>query len=735
MVKILVSYGMTDNLKIVDFQSALSDRYLSYALSTIVSRSLPDVRDGLKPVHRRLLYAMHELKLDPKSGFKKCARIVGDVIGKFHPHGEVAVYDALVRMAQSFSSRYPIIEGQGNFGSIDGDSQAAMRYTEAKLTPYALLLLKDLESGTVDFRPNYDGSDDEPIVMPSAVPNILANGTEGIAVGMATSIPPHNILELIDATLHLLAKPQAEVVELLKFVKGPDFPTGGDLVESADSIGRSYLTGRGSFRLRAKWAREDLERGQYRIVITEIPYQVQKRNLIEKLAELFNAKKLQFLDDIEDMSAEDIRIVLTPKNRNLSAESIMETLFKLTDLEVKVQLNMNVLGRNSNPSVMSLKGVLEQFVDHRKEVVVRRTNNRLSAIDHRLEILAGLLIVYLNLDEVIRIIREEDDPKAIMIARWNLTEVQVESILNTRLRSLRKLEEMEIRKENEELLKEKAELQKIVNQSEVLIATVASELKELRKGLAKDPNCARKTQIVGQVEAEVISFDSMVEKEPLTIMFSEMGWLKAQKGHGLQNLKFKDGDSAHTILEVQSTDKIMFFTSFGKFYAIAADKISRGKGDGEPIRIIFDLASDERVVSMMLYDEGVDLLVYSSQGRGFLVNHKDILAQTKSGKNVLSVDDGFEALGAVPVKQEQFIVTLGENRRLLIFGVKEVPFMRKGKGVTLQKYKSGTLKALKIIDKDTPSSEVVKSDFKDHNLWQANRGAMGRLILVKTWVD
>lgn len=726
---------MSDNLKIVDFQSALSDRYLSYALSTIVSRSLPDARDGLKPVHRRLLYAMHELKLDPKSGFKKCARIVGDVIGKFHPHGEVAVYDALVRMAQTFSSRYPIIEGQGNFGSIDGDSQAAMRYTEAKLTPYALLLLKDIENGTVDFRPNYDGSDEEPVVMPSAVPNILANGTEGIAVGMATSIPPHNIIELIDATLLLLAKPHASLEELLNIIKGPDFPTGGLLVEGRDSILRTYSSGRGSFRLRAKWQVENLERGQYRIVITEIPYQIQKRSLIEKLAELFTAKKIQFLDDIEDMSAEDIRIVLTPKNRNIDPQSIMETLFKLTDLEVKVQLNMNVLGHNSNPSVMSIKGVLELFVEHRKVVVIRRTNHRLNAIAHRLEVLAGLLVVYLNLDEVIRIIREEDDPKQVMVSKWQLTEVQVESILNTRLRSLRKLEEMEIKAENEALLKEQEQLLEIINHQEKLISVISQELKDLKKVMLKDPISNRMTEISEPVEAEIISFESVIEKEPITILYSEMGWLKSQKGHGLANLKFKDGDSAHTVLEVQTTDKILFFSSYGKFYSIVADKVVRGKGDGEPIRIIFDLDPQEKILSVMTYDESANLLVYSSQGKGFLVNHKDVLAQTKSGRNVLSLDKGFEALGAVKVKEDQLIAVLGENRRLLIFTVKEVPFLKKGKGVTLQKYKSGKLNALKIIDKDASSSDILKNDVKELKIWFANRGSMGRLILGKTWVD
>lgn len=721
------------NVKEIQFDDALGERYLAYALSTIMSRSLPDVRDGLKPVHRRLLYAMLQLKLDPKTGFKKCARIVGDVIGKFHPHGEIAVYDALVRMAQSFSSRYPLVDGQGNFGSVDGDTQAAMRYTEAKLTEYSMLLLNDINNDTIDFRPTYDNSEEEPALLPAAVPNILANGTEGIAVGMATSIPPHNLVELCDALLHLIKHPQAYVESLLKFVKGPDFPTGGTIIELHDNIVKAYQTGRGSFRLRAKWEKEELDRNQYRIIITEIPYQIQKRILIEKMAILYTAKKLPFLESFQDMSAEDIRLVLIPKSRNIPAESIMESLFKCTDLEVKVQLNMNVLDANSSPQVMNLKQVLECFITHRHVVIKRRLQHRLSNIDYRLEVLAGLLVVYLNLDEVIRIIREEDEPKAIMMRKWKLTDLQVESILNTRLRALRKLEELAIKKENAELSNEKTEIQNILSNEAKLMEVIADEIKKIRTHYSKHPLGKRKTEITEVPAAEIVNLESFAEKEPITILCSEMGWLRTVRGHNLENIRYKDGDRQGYIIEALTTDKVLFFSNYGKFYALSADKISRGKGDGDPIRLVFDLQEDEDILTMFKYSPEEKYLLASSDGRGFIIQAQDVLAQTRSGKQVMSVT-GPEARVCAKLTGTM-VVTLGENRRLLVFDLSEIPMMKKGRGVSLQKFKQGKLIDLKIISSEQDFAKLMGTTSKNLRMWKAARGSQGRLVLGKLWVD
>jgi len=721
------------NIHEIKFDDALEQRYLSYALSTIMSRSLPDVRDGLKPVHRRVLYAMLQLKLDPKTGYKKCARIVGDVIGKYHPHGGEAVYDALVRMAQTFSSRYPTVDGQGNFGSVDGDNQAAMRYTEARLTPYATYLLQDIEQDTVDFRPNYDGNDDEPVVLPAYVPNILANGTEGIAVGMATSIPPHNIIELLDAVLLLLKKPKSLVAELQDYIKGPDFPTGGILIEPKESILKSYETGRGSFRLRARWHKEELERGQYRIIITEIPYQVQKKALIEKLAELYTAKKLPFLEAFSDNSAEDIKMVLVPKSRNIAPEVIMEHLFKLTDLEVKVQLNLNVLDLRSIPQVMSVKEVLDAFIVHRIEVTSRRLRYRLGNVMHRLEILQGLLIIFLNLDEVIKIIREEDEPKDIIMKKWKLSDLQAESILNTRLRSLRKLEEMHLKKEFDELTLEKKQLEETLAEEKKLKEVVILETKKIKQVFEKLPIGKRKTSLEVAKEVQDIALETFVEKEPITVIYSEMGWLRAQKGHKLENIRYKEGDAAKFVIECFSTDKVVFFSNSGKSFATNADKISRGKGDGDPIRLTFDLHQEEHITTMFKYNPEDNFLISSQDGRGFVVEGKDVLAQTKAGKQVMTCEN-FTALDCQQVTGN-WVLSVGENRRLLAFKISEIPTLRKGRGVVLQKLKQGKLLAIRVLKDENEFSGLVSGTVKDMKIWIGKRGGLGRLVLGKLWID
>jgi topoisomerase-4 subunit A len=721
----------------VQFEEVLGERYLAYALSTIKSRSLPDVRDGLKPVHRRLIYAMMQLRLDPKSGFKKCARVVGDVIGKYHPHGDQAVYDAMVRLAQTFSSRYPIVEGQGNFGSIDGDSQAAMRYTEARLTPYALLLLSDLNQDTVDFKDNYDGSDSEPVVLPAMVPNILANGTEGIAVGMATSIPPHNLTELCEALLHLVKNPQAEIAELMEYVQGPDFPTGGVLVESKDNIIKAYTTGRGSFRIRAKWHAEEQGRGQYNIVITEIPYQVVKRNLIEKMAELYNAKKIPFVEDFQDLSAEDIRIVITPKSRNIEPEVVMESLFKLTDLETRFHLNMNVLHEGVTPGVMGLKEVLVTFLHHRREVVVRRLNNRLLQINHRLEVLDGLLIAYLNLLEVIEVIREEDKPKEVMMQRWQLTDLQAESILNMKLRSLRKLEEFEIRSEHTGLSNEKAEIEDTLANEKKQWNLIVREIKSIPKLLKDDPTLLDRRTIVEEAqEIAAVDPDVFINKEPVSIVFSKMGWLRAIKGHNSSNIKYKEGDEEHTIIKAQTTDKILFFSNHGKFYTLVADNINRGKGFGEPLRLIVDMEAGEEIISMFKFRSEEKLLLASNDGKGFIIDADDVLASTKKGKQILNCDAG-TGLICTPVYSDT-VAVLGANRKLLIFPVSEIPEMKRGKGVTLQKYKNGTLYDLMLFNKAEGlcwERTTRKVFMKNEEIFYGKRGGSGRVVMGKLWVD
>jgi len=721
-----------DNIKNVDFSEALGERYLAYALSTITSRSLPDVRDGLKPVHRRLLYAMMELKLEPTSGFKKCARVVGDVIGKYHPHGDIAVYDTMVRLAQSFAVRYPLVDGQGNFGSIDGDNAAAMRYTEARLTEVAIELLKDLHSDTVDFKPTYDGSEVEPVVMPAAFPNLLANGSEGIAVGMATSIPPHNLSEICDALLYVIKHPFASAEKLVEFMPGPDFPTGGTIVEPHANIVKAYETGRGSFRLRAKWEVEELSHGMYQVVITEIPYQVQKSRLIEKIADLFKDKKLPLLANIRDESADDIRIVLDPKNRSVEAATLMESLYRSTDLEVRISLNMNVLNGNGAPKVLSLREVLQEFLTHRVEVLVRRSNYRLGKIDHRLEVLEGFLIAYLNLDEVIRIIREEDEPKAIMMKKWKLSDVQVEAILNMRLRSLRRLEEIEIKTEHKALSDEKKKLLELLGSEALRLQVISDEIKEIKKKFGKTTVLGkRRTEFGDSPTSQVISIESFIEKEPVTILCSKMGWIKALKGHidDLSTVKYKDGDDERFILKAQTTDKLLVFTSDGKFFTISCNGLSGGKGFGEPLNLIVDLTPSTTIIDMFIYSEGQKILVAAKTGKGFLVEAEDILAQTKNGRQVLNVSDDTQAVVCCIVAGDH-VAVIGENRRLVVFPLADMPVMKRGSGVQLQKYKHGNMSDLKIFKlEDGLSWRSGNKEMREKKLtpWLAKRSNPGRL--------
>ncbi|TDQ82540.1 DNA topoisomerase IV subunit A [Dongia mobilis] len=685
-------------IKLTNLAEALGERYLSYALSTIMARSLPDVRDGLKPVHRRILYTMRQLRLDPGSGFKKSARVVGDVMGKYHPHGDSSIYDAMVRLAQEFAVRYPMVEGQGNFGSIDGDNPAAMRYTEARLTGAAALMLQDLDNDTVDFRASYDGENLEPVILPAAFPNLLANGAQGIAVGMATSIPPHNVAEICDCLAHLLKSPNARIETLMNYLPGPDFPTGGIICETRESLLETYRTGRGSIRIRARWNVEQLKGGGYQIVVTEIPYQVAKSKLIEKIAELLLDKKLPFLDDINDESTTDIRLVLTPKSRNVEPEHLMEQLFRLTDLETRFGLNMNVLDANQVPRVMSLPEVLQAYLDHRRVVLQRRTRHRLSEIERRLEILEGYLIVYLNIDEVIRIIRFEDEPKAVMMKKWKLSDIQAEAILNMRLKSLRKLEEVEIRREHKELSAERKDLQGLLASEDKQWAAIGGEVQELKKAYGPKTELGRRRTEMGDApSAIVIPMEAMVEREPITVICSSKGWIRAMKGHvepGAE-IKFKEGDWGKFQLHAETTDKLVIFCTNGKFYTIPCDKLPGGRGHGEPVRLYIDLGNEHDIVAMMIHKPGAKLLVASHDGRGFVVGMDDVVAQTKNGKQVLTVPEGEEASICVPAEGDMLAV-IGENRKLLIFKLSEVPEMTRGRGVMLQKYKDGGISDAKV---------------------------------------
>ncbi|MEM6439783.1 MAG: DNA topoisomerase IV subunit A [Pseudomonadota bacterium] len=724
---------------------ALGERYLQYALSTIMHRALPDARDGLKPVHRRLLWAMRLLRLDPSQGPKKSARVVGDVIGKYHPHGDQAVYDALVRLAQDFAVRYPLVDGQGNFGNIDGDNAAAMRYTEARLTEVAAAMLDGLDEDAVDFRETYDGEDREPVVLPGAFPNLLANGANGIAVGMATSIPPHNAGEVSEAALHLVKFPDARLETLLEKMPGPDFPTGGVMVEPADGIREAYATGRGGFRLRARWRVEDLGRGQWQAVVDEIPYQVQKSRLIERIAELVNAKKLPILADVRDESAEDVRIVLEPKSRNVEPALLMEALFRQTDLETRVSLNMNVLIDGRTPKVCGLKEVLRAFLDHRREVLVRRSRHRLEKIDRRLEILGGYIVAYLNLDRVIEIIRNEDEPKAALMAEdWSagvpeadragfdfgesetgvfLTEAQAEAILNMRLRALRRLEEMEIQAERDRLLEERSDLADLLEDESAQWDRIGAELREVRdrfgapRGLrgmtaledldrlkaAHDP-CppgARRTALAEAPTIEATPLEAFVEREPITVVCSAMGWVRALKGHQPldADLKYKDGDGPGFVFHAETTSKILLMASSGRVYTLGADKLPGGRGMGEPVRLMIDLANEDEIVALFVHRPGAKRLFASSAGDGFVASEDELIAQTRSGRQVLNLKAPARAAACVEVSGD-LVAVVGENRKLLLFPLEELPEMTRGKGVRLQKYKDGGLSDVKAIARE-----------------------------------
>jgi len=711
-----------------EFSSALSERYLAYALSTITSRSLPDVRDGLKPVHRRLLFAMRQLKLDPDQGFKKSARVVGDVMGKFHPHGDAAIYDAMVRLAQDFAMRYQLVDGQGNFGNIDGDNAAAMRYTEARMTDVARLLLDGIDEDAIDFRPTYDGESEEPVLLPAGFPNLLANGAQGIAVGMATAIPPHNVIELADAALHLVKYPNASVDTLLNYVKGPDLPTGGVLVEPADQIRQAYTTGRGGFRLRARWEVEKLKGGSWQIVVSEIPYQIQKSRLIEKMAEMLQARKLPVLADIRDESAEDIRIVLEPKSRRLDPEAVMESLFKLTELESRISLNLNVLDSTGRPSVLSLKDALKEWLAHRREVLVRRSRHRLAKIQRRLEILDGYLIVFLNLDEVIAIIRESDHPRDELMSRFSLTEIQANAILDMRLRSLRRLEEDGLRAERDALRSEQDSLNKLLGDEAQQWQTVSGQIKQMRGDFVKTDR--RRTTLA---DAPTVDFDvteMLIEKEPITVICSEKGWVRAMKGHlDLKSeFKFKDGDGPRFCLHAETTDKLLIFAENGRFYTLGCDKLPKGRGFGEPLSLMLDIPAEVALVNILKAVSG-KLVVASDKGHGLVVDMDSAMAQTRGGKQVLNLPSGARAVVCCPADGDH-IAVVGQNRRLLVFPLNELPEMTRGKGVILQRYKDGLLADVKVFSlADGLSWQMGERTRTESDLlaWQGRRGSAGRM--------
>ncbi|MFN4277909.1 MAG: DNA topoisomerase IV subunit A [Ferrovibrio sp.] len=734
MSKHLPPKDIPESIRNVPLPDALSERYLAYALSTITSRSLPDARDGLKPVQRRVLFAMRLLKLDPNAGYKKCARVVGDVIGKYHPHGDQSVYDALVRLAQDFAQRYPLVDGQGNFGNIDGDNAAAMRYTEARLTEVANILLANLDDETVDFRPNYDGENDEPVVLPAGLPNLLANGASGIAVGMATSIPPHNLPELCDALLHLIKHPNAGIEKLVEFVQGPDFPTGGLLVEPLSSRIEAYKTGRGSFRHRARWQKEELPRGTWQIVVTEIPYQVQKSKLIERIAELITERKAPLLDDVRDESAEDIRLVLIPKSKNVDPDVLMESLFRSTDLETRFPLNLNVLDGGKLPRVMNLREALQAYLNHRHEVLERKSRYRQGKIEHRLEVLDGYLIAYLNLDELIEIIRREDEPKPVMMKRFKLTDVQAEAILNMRLRSLRKLEEMELRNEHKTLSKELAELKKLLADESLRWQAIAGEIQELKKQFGPKTALGKRRTAIG--DAPVISeeaFEVLVEREPITVICSAKGWIRAIKGHVADDgsAAYKEGDKGRFWLHAETTDKLVLFGTNGRAYTINCDKLPRGRGHGEPVRLTVDLGNDQDIVTLFKYQGERKFLVASSDGRGFVCPEGEMLAATRTGKQILNVQSPAEAC-VCSIVEGDTVAVVGENRKLLLFPLNELPEMTKGRGITLQKYKDGGLSDAKTFTlkqgltwTDSSGRTKTETDLKEY---RGDRAQAGRIV-------
>jgi topoisomerase-4 subunit A len=720
----------------IPLREALEERYLAYALSTIMNRALPDARDGLKPVHRRLLYAMQQLRLDPDAAFKKCARVVGDVIGKFHPHGDQSVYDALVRLAQDFAQRYPLVDGQGNFGNVDGDNPAAMRYTEARMTDVASLLLDGLDEDAVDFRPTYDGSENEPVVLPGAFPNLLANGSQGIAVGMATSIPPHNAAELCDAALHLIATPNARTRTLLKYVQGPDFPTGGIIVDPPEVIAEAYDTGRGAFRVRARWHKEETGRGTYQIIITEVPWLVQKGRLVEKLAELLNDKKLPLVADVRDESAEDIRLVIEPRSRTVDAELLMESLFKLSELESRISLNMNVLVKGRIPRVVGLAEALSEWLAHRRDVLLRRSKFRLGKIEHRLEVLGGYLIAYLNLDKVIKIIRTEDEPKPVLIKAFKLTDLQADSILNMRLRNLRKLEEMEIRKEDKDLRTERKALNELIGSEKEQWKTVADEVRKVRDKFGpKTPLGKRRTTFALAPEHDEAAIEeALVEREPITVVVSDKGWIRALRGTvtDFSGIAFKADDSLKFAFPAETTSKCLVFATNGRFYTLDAAKLPGGRGHGEPIRLFADIEQDAEVVTVFRYQGGRKFLVGSAQGRGFVVPEDECLGNTRKGKQVLNVTAP-DSARAMTVVEGELAAAIGENRKLIIFPLDQVPEMTRGRGVRLQRFKDGSLSDLKTFKAGDgltwidAGGRVFVQSLKELAAWRGNRGDAGRV--------
>ena len=725
---------MSETALIADkpFSAALSERYLAYALSTIMSRSLPDVRDGLKPVHRRILFAMRQLRLASNEPARKSARVVGDVIGKYHPHGDQSVYDAMVRLAQDFAQRYPLVDGQGNFGNIDGDNAAAMRYTEARLTAIAELMMEGLDEDAVDFRLTYDESGEEPMVMPAGFPNLLANGSAGIAVGMATSIPPHNVPELCDALRHLIKTPNSTIEKLVSFVQGPDFPTGGVLVEPRENIIEAYKTGQGGFRVRARWEKEELKGGGWQIVVTEIPYQVQKSRLIEKIAELLQAKKLPLVDDVLDESAEDIRLVLVPKSRNVDPALMMESLFRVTDLETRFSLNMNVLDANNTPRVMNLRDALQGWLDHRQVVLERRSKYRLGKIEARLEVLGGYLIAYLNLDEVIRIIRTEDEPKPVLMKKFSLTENQAEAILNMRLRALRKLEEIEIKREDKELRSERAELKALLADPDKRWAKIDDEIKAIKdKFGSKTPLGKRRSSFADAPAIADVPVDAFIEREPITVLLSEKLFIRAAKGHidDVSDMKHKEGDRERFAVKCETTDKLIAFATNGRFYTISCNNLPSARGFGDPLRLTIELGEDADIITVMKYEPGKEYLIASSDGRGFRVKSDDVLAQTKNGKVVLNVETPNEARAICEVKGDH-VAVIGENRKLLVFALNELPEMSRGKGITLQKYKDGglsditTFKLKEGLSWKSGSGTRIETAIKE---WLGERAQAGRL--------
>jgi topoisomerase IV subunit A len=719
----------------VELRTALEERYLAYALSTIMHRALPDVRDGLKPVHRRILYAMRELRLNPESGYVKCAKIVGDVMGNLHPHGDQAIYDALARLAQDFAVRYPLVDGQGNFGNIDGDNPAAPRYTEARLTETANAILEGIDEDTVAFRPNYDGRVEEPVVLPAAFPNLLANGSSGIAVGMATNIPPHNVDELCSALLHLIKHPNATIEKLVEMVPGPDFPTGGIIVEPREAMVEAYKTGRGGFRLRARWSREETSRGGYQIVVTEIPYQVQKAKLVENLAELMSEKKLPLLGDVRDESAEEIQLILESKSRTVDPVLLMESLFRLTELEVRVSLNMNVLSAGQIPNVLSLRDVLSQWLEHRIEVLVRRSTFRLKKIEHRLEVLDGYLIAYLNIDEVIRIVRREDDPKAKLIAKFKLSDVQAEAILNLRLRSLSRLEEIEIRGEHDKLSKELRALKQLLKSEELQWERISEEVKATRERYSKKTALGRRrSSFADAPEVEIDLAAALVEREPITVILSEKGWLRTLKGHpeDLSKLEFKQGDELKRVIKASTTDKLVLLTTNGKFFTLEAGALPGGRGHGEPVRLMIDLEENHDIVEMFVHYPTRKLLIASTAGYGFIVAEEEVIASTRKGKQILNVTEPDEARVCV-VAEGDHIATIGENRKLLVFKLDEVNEMTRGKGVILQRFKDGGLSDARVFKKsegltwlDSAGREFTLS-WSELREWVGERAQAGRV--------